>query len=203
MSSIASQQSKATGTVSATEEGVPQDQPLDLSSKRDTVTQVIQEINEVTDLTDIQTDHEITPSQIKIDIDFQVIADDIQIIQDDAVKSQEICQQIARGKYFPVHLFDNIQPQEVHKITEHLEVLQLFQVKTNIKTWHRDTSDLCHFKMHSSRRQGFGGISAKEYTQEATCIFCQFYPCFKAKEYKQEATCIFCQYYPCLKGCSL
>ena len=158
LSSIVSQQSKATATVSATGEEVLQDQPLDLSSKRDTVMHVTQERNEVIDLTDTQIDHEITPLQIKNDTDFQVIADDIQVIQDDAVESQDVCQQIGRGKYFPVHLFDNIQPQEVNKIPECLEGLQLFQIKTNINTWHRDTSDLHHFNMHFSCRQGFSGI---------------------------------------------
>ena len=68
LSSIASQQSKATATVSATGKKVPQDQSLDLSSKKDTVAQVIWERNEVIDLTHIQIDHEITPSQIKNDI---------------------------------------------------------------------------------------------------------------------------------------
>ena len=134
LSSISSQHSKTTAIVSATGEDVPQDQPLDLSSKGDTVTEVIHERNEVIDFTDIKTNHEITLSQIKNDIDFQVIADDIQVIQDDAVESKDICQQIGIEKHFPVHLFDNIQPQEVNKIPEHLEGLQLLQVKTNINT---------------------------------------------------------------------
>ena len=75
------------------------------------VTQVIWERNDVINLTDIQIDHEITLSQINNDIDFQIIADDVQVIQDVVAESQEVFQQIGRGKYFPGHLFDNIQPQ--------------------------------------------------------------------------------------------
>ena len=129
LSSIPSQQSKAEATVSATGEDVPQDQPLDLSSKGDTLTQVKQERNEVIDLTDIQIVHwnySITNQN------WYWFPSNCRWYTSNSRWYCWITRSLSTNRQreiFSCSSVDNIHPQDVNKKPEHLEGLQFIWMK--------------------------------------------------------------------------
>ena len=64
---------------------------------------------------------------------------------------------IKHGKYFPIHLFDNMQPEEVEYIPGNIDGMKLYRIQATKQNWTRLTSDLCYFTITSSSKAGYHG----------------------------------------------
>ena len=110
-----------------------------------------------------QTNKEDTDEQQqqgKQNLDDMIIYDyyDCQIIEKEQdVTNEEEGNDVGRGKYFPTYLFDEVQPEVVSSIPQDIDGKKYYLVKTTPAIWHEDTSDLHHFVMRTSTRQGFYG----------------------------------------------
>ena len=65
---------------------------------------------------------------------------------------------VGRGKYFPMYLFENIQPEIVKSIPEDIDGQKYYILETGDQSWHEVTGDRRNFGMCTSSRQGFEGI---------------------------------------------
>ena len=65
---------------------------------------------------------------------------------------------VRRGKYFPMYLFDNTQPEIVTSIPEGIDGQKYYTLETDDQSSHEVTRDRGNFVMHTSNRQGFKGI---------------------------------------------
>ena len=65
---------------------------------------------------------------------------------------------VGRDKYFPMYLFDNIQPEIVTGIQEDIDGQTYYILETDDQSWHEVTRDRRNFVMHTSSRQEIKGI---------------------------------------------
>ena len=65
--------------------------------------------------------------------------------------------EIKRGKYFPIYLFDNIQPEEVEYIPGDIDGMRLYRIQATKQNWTRLTRDLHYFTMTSSSKAEYHG----------------------------------------------
>ena len=67
------------------------------------------------------------------------------------------CPDIGRGKYFPMQMFEDINPQPVDVLPKYLDGICLYLLETTCNTWTRKTSDLWYVKMVTSSKSGYHG----------------------------------------------
>ena len=69
---------------------------------------------------------------------------------------------IGRGRPFPRYLFHDLEPEVVTSIPTDIDGMKYYKVKTSIKTWYRDTSDLHYFILNHHLKQVFMATQLKQ-----------------------------------------
>ena len=62
---------------------------------------------------------------------------------------------VGRGKYFPLHHYNDITPEKVNKIPGDIDGMVYYEVTTDDLKWKNDTSDLHYFAMSTTSKSGF------------------------------------------------
>ena len=73
------------------------------------------------------------------------------------IERELLLRNISRGKPFPTWYFERIEPQHVTCIPLDITGTNVYKIKTNAANWSKVTSDLRHFHMLTSSREGFVG----------------------------------------------
>ena len=68
---------------------------------------------------------------------------------------------IGRRRPFPRYLFHDLEPEVVTSIPTDIDGMKYYKVKTSIKTWHKDTSDLHYFILKTISKAGVYGNTIK------------------------------------------
>lgn len=85
--------------------------------------------------------------------------DDLELVECGVVEFEDLMDiDIGRGKPFPMHMFDGMDPTPVDTIPDDLNGLQYLSIKTSQETWHQDTSDRYFWRNMSTSRANFHGV---------------------------------------------
>ena len=68
---------------------------------------------------------------------------------------------IGRGRPFPRYLFHDLEPEVLTPIPTDIDGMKYYKVKTNIKTWCKNTSDLHYFILKTTSKEGVYGNTIK------------------------------------------
>ena len=66
-----------------------------------------------------------------------------------AMKSQPI---LGRGNYFPIHLYDNTEPEKVDELPPDIDGMKVYEVHTTPENWKEDTRDRCYFVLSTANK---------------------------------------------------
>ena len=64
-------------------------------------------------------------------------------------------QKSSEGKYFSIHLFDEMEPEEVEYIPGNIDGMKLYQLEATNQNWTKLMSDLHYFTMTISSKAGY------------------------------------------------